>query len=210
MKIKQAYNQWSASYDTDVNRTRDLDQVVTRQTLVGMRCKSILEIGCGTGKNTALLAEIGERVLALDISDGMLKKAKARLDSDNLIFSVADITRQWPCADGSIDLIVCNLVLEHIEDLSFIFSEARRCLVEDGRFFICELHPFRQYQGTNARFQRDQNRIEIQAFVHHISDFLAAAENNGLMLKNFREWWHQDDQDKPPRLASFLFARGIK
>jgi ubiquinone/menaquinone biosynthesis C-methylase UbiE len=210
MRVEEAYNHWSATYDSDQNRTRDLDQVVTRQTLTGMRCKSILEIGCGTGKNTALLAEIGESVCALDISGGMLKKAKDKLDSDNLIFSVADVTRQWPCADGSINLVVCNLVLEHIENLPFIFSEAVRCLVDGGRFFICELHPFRQYQGTKARFQRDQNKIEIQAFVHHISDFLAAAENNGLKLKKFREWWHQDDQGKPPRLVSFLFEKGKK
>ena len=137
----------------------------------------------------------------------MLIKAQAKLDSDNLIFSAADITRQWPCADGSMNLVVCNLVLEHIDDLSFIFSEAGRCLVEGGQFFICELHPFRQYQGTKARFQKDQTRIEIDAFVHHISDFLAAAESNGLKLKHFREWWHQDDQGKPPRLLSLLFEK---
>jgi malonyl-CoA O-methyltransferase len=103
--------------------------------------------------------------------------------------------------------VVCNLVLEHIENLPFIFSEACRCLVEGDRFFICELHPFRQYQGTKARFQKDQNKIEIQAFVHHISDFLAAAENKGLKLKQFREWWHEVDQGKPPRLVSFLFEK---
>jgi malonyl-CoA O-methyltransferase len=207
MRVEEAYNQWSATYDTDENHTRDLDQAVTRQTLVGSRCNSILEIGCGTGKNTLLLTGIGERVLALDISEGMLKKAKAKLDSDNLIFSAADITRQWPCADGSIDLVVCNLVLEHIADLSFIFSEAVRCLVDGGRFFICELHPFRQYQGSQARFQKDQNRIEIQAFVHHISDFLVAAEQNELRLQEFKEWWHQEHQDKPPGLVSFLFEK---
>ena len=205
MRVEEAYNQWSATYDTDENRTRDLDQVVTRQTLEGMRCESILEIGCGTGKNTLLLAEIGERVRALDISEGMLKRAKAKLDLDNVIFSVADITRQWPCADESINLVVCNLVLEHIEDLPSIFSETRRCLVDGGRFFICELHPFRQYQGTQARFQKDQSTIEIEAFVHHISDFLAAADKHELKLKKLREWWHADDQGKPPRLASFLF-----
>ena len=207
MRVKEAYNHWSATYDTDQNRTRDLDQLVTRQILANLRCKTILEIGCGTGKNTLLLAEIGERVLAMDISDGMLKKAKTKLDCDNLVFLAADLTRQWPCADQSINLVVCNLVLEHIEDLSFIFSEVDRCLVEGGRFFICELHPFRQYQGTKARFERDQNRIEIQAFVHHISDFLEAANKHGLKLKKLREWWHQDDQDKPPRLVSFLFEK---
>ncbi|MFC1879355.1 SAM-dependent methyltransferase, partial [Chloroflexota bacterium] len=80
-------------------------------------------------------------------------------------------------------------------------------LIEGGHFFICELHPFRQYQGTKAQFQRDQGTTEIQAFVHHISDFLEDAEVIGLTLKSCKEWWHEDDQDKPPRLVSFMFEK---
>jgi malonyl-CoA O-methyltransferase len=143
MRVQQAYNHWSATYDTDSNRTRDLDQVITRDTLGGSRWESIIEIGCGTGKNTALLTKIGHKVRAIDFSEGMLDKARRKLRSDNLIFLTADITRPWPLADRSADLVVCNLVLEHIEDLSFVFSEAFRSLVEGGCFFVCELHPFR-------------------------------------------------------------------
>ena len=124
-----------------------------------------------------------------------------------MIFLVADIIKQWPCTDECADLVVCNLVLEHIEDLSFVFSEAFRSLNEGGRFFFCELHPFRQYQGTKARFQRNQETMEIQAFVHHISDYLETAEKVGLTLKGFKEWWHEEDQDKPPRLVSFMFEK---
>ena len=207
MSIQEAYNHWSASYDTDENRTRDLDHAVTRETLVDSRFKSILEIGCGTGKNTALLAQIGDRVRALDFSEGMLKRAKEKLETDNVILLVADITKQWPCADETTDLVTCNLVLEHVDDISFVFSEAFRSLIDGGRLFVCELHPFRQYQGTQARFQRNQGRIEIQAFMHHISDFLEAAEKIGLTLKKYREWWHEEDQDKPPRLVSFMFEK---
>jgi ubiquinone/menaquinone biosynthesis C-methylase UbiE len=207
MSVQEAYDHWSATYDTDENLTRDLDQVATRETLAGLRCRSILELGCGTGKNTALLAQIGEEVHALDFSEGMMKKAKERLRSSNVTFSLADITRQWPCADQSADLVVCNLVLEHIEDLSLIFSETFRSLVEGGRFFICELHPCRQYQGIKARFRGDQGTTEIQAFVHHISDFLEAAEKNGFTLEGFREWWHEEDQNAPPRLVSFIFEK---
>ena len=65
VSIKTAYNNWAATYDLDRNLTRDLDRMVTRKILAHRRCRSILEIGCGTGKNTILLAEIGERVLSL-------------------------------------------------------------------------------------------------------------------------------------------------
>ena len=136
MNIQEAYTDWAATYDSDRNLTRDLDQLVTRETLGNLRCKSVLEIGCGTGKNTALLAQIGERVLALDFSAGMIEKAREKLSLDNVTFDTADITRPWAVQSHSIDLISCNLVLEHIRDLSFIFAEAFRVLVETGRFFV--------------------------------------------------------------------------
>jgi ubiquinone/menaquinone biosynthesis C-methylase UbiE len=206
MNIQEAYTDWSATYDLDRNLTRDLDQLATRETLSNLCCKSILELGCGTGKNTALLAQIGEHVLALDFSEGMIDKAREK-SFDNVTFAVADITQPWACEDQSIDLVTCNLVLEHVRDLSFIFREASRVLVESGQFFISELHPFRQYQGTQANFLRNQQRTEIQAFVHHISDFLAAAAANDLKFVQMKEWWHEEDQNKPPRLVSFVFDK---
>jgi ubiquinone/menaquinone biosynthesis C-methylase UbiE len=181
--------------------------VVTRKTLAHRRCQSILEIGCGTGKNTALLSDIGERVLALDFSHAMINRAREKLSLDHVTFAVADLTYSWPCDDQSVDLIVCNLVLEHIGDLSFIFSEAFRALMAGGHFFICELHPFRQYQGIKANFKRDQGTTVIPAFVHHISEFIRAAQSNKLTIESFNEWWHEDDQDKLPRLVSFLFKK---
>jgi len=207
MSIQKAYNEWSATYDSDENLTRDLDQKVTRDVLANLQFNSILELGCGTGKNTVFLAQIGTRVHALDFSEGMIEKAKKKVQAENVRFSVADLTQKWPCENRSYDLIVCNLVLEHIEDLSFIFSEAFRVLEEEGRFLINELHPFRQYEGKKASFGKGEKVTEIPAFVHHISDFLNAALNNELTLVKLNEWWHEDDQSRPPRLISFLFEK---
>lgn len=207
MSIQSAYNSWSASYDTDENLTRDLDQQVTRAALANSTFNSILEIGCGTGKNTVFLAQIGAKVHALDFSQGMLEKARAKVNAAHVQFSVADLTRKWPCEDNAYDLLVCNLVLEHIEDLSFIFSEAFRVLEENGRFLINELHPFRQYEGKKARFSSGDDVTEIPAFVHHISDFVNLAANNELRLVALNEYWHEADQNKPPRIVSFIFEK---
>lgn len=207
MSIQKAYNDWSQTYDTDRNLTRDLDRQIMLGTLAELRFNSILEIGCGTGKNTTFLAQVGERVHALDFSEGMIAKAREKVKAENVSFSIADLRQRWPCEDSAYNLIVCNLVLEHIEDLSFIFSEAFRVLVEGGTFLVNELHPFRQYEGKKARFNQRESLTEIPAFVHHISDFLKAATNSGLKLAKLDERWHLEDLNKPPRIISLLFEK---
>lgn len=209
MSIREAYTSWAETYDADPNRTRDLDAKVTREWLGGRRFKTILEIGCGTGKNTEFLATIADRVTAIDFSPGMLSQAKAKAEergfSGNVEFATVDVTHDWPFEAGQFDLVVCNLVLEHVADLGFVFAEAGRCLQSGGEFFLCELHPFRQYEGTVANFSRGGETTEVSASVHHVSEFLQSAEASGFALKRFDERWHADDAGRPPRLATFLF-----
>lgn len=207
MDVQNAYNEWSDSYDTDENRTRDLDRDIVRRRLGGLRFDSILEIGCGTGKNTAFLAGIGQSVRAVDFSEGMIARAREKVQAENVQFSLMDITRRWEFPSESFDLIVCSLVLEHIQDLMQVFIEAHLALRSGGHFLINELHPFRQYEGTKARFYRSEEKVEVDAFIHHISDFLRAAEERRLSLVRLEEYWHETDQGKPPRLLSLYFER---
>ena len=207
MDIQNAYNQWSGTYDSDENLTRDLDQRVTMDLLGNLHFDSVLELGCGTGKNSVFLAKIASVVHAVDFSEGMIQKAKEKVQAENLHFAMMDITRRWDFEDQYFDLVVCNLVLEHIEDLQFVFSEARRVLQSNGYFSINELHPFRQYDGKKARFTRNEATVEVQAFVHHVSDFFGAATENGLALIKLNEYWHEADENKLPRILSLMFER---
>jgi ubiquinone/menaquinone biosynthesis C-methylase UbiE len=207
VKIEDAYRRWSQTYDSDRNLTRDLDQRATYDELSTNHYETILELGCGTGKNTTLLGKIGKRVLALDFSLGMIKRAQAKVLVDHMIFAVADLTRPWPCPSNLFELIVCNLVLEHVHKLTPVFSEAYRVLSSGGQFFISELHPYRQYQGKQATFEVGDETIQIPAFTHHLSDFTNSAALNGLSLRTVKEWWDENDQEQPPRLISFLFEK---
>ena len=207
MNIQDAYNHWSATYDTDVNLTRDLDHTTTVNVLAGFRFNAILEVGCGTGKNTGFLSQIGGIVFALDFSTGMIHKAKEKVGSTNVYYCVADVKSAWPCETSSFELTTCNLVLEHIEGLSPVFLEAFRVLTKGGRFYVNELHPFRQYQGKKARFELGEKTVGINSFVHHVSEYINAAEEAGFALTHFREWWHAEDKKKLPRLASFMFQK---
>jgi len=208
VSIQAAYNQWSAAYDADRNVTRDLDHTVMQQTFQNVRCGAVLEMGCGTGKNTELLAGVGNAVLALDFSEGMLSKAREKVTASHVRFALADLTKPWPVEDRAFELIACNLVLEHIEDLRFVFAQAARSLQASGRFFVCELHPAKQYMGSQARFEHAQGITLIPVHWHHLTDFTQAADENGFALEHLREWWHADDDlKKQPRLVSFMFRK---
>lgn len=205
--VREAYDAWSSTYDADANLTRDLDALVTRKLLSGTRCKAVVELGCGTGKNTALLARLGKEVLALDFSPSMIERAQRKVRAPNVTFRVADLSKPWPTHDGHAQLLCCNLVLEHIKDLGPIFAQAKRSLAPQGDFLIVELHPFRQYFGGQAQFTHASKTTLIPAFTHHASEFVKAARAHGLALDRFDEWWHAKDDGKAPRLISFLFKR---
>lgn len=206
MSIEKAYNQWSSQYDTNKNRTRDMDKKVTRHVLTDLEFNSVLELGCGTGKNTEWLQSRASNILAVDFSEEMLNIAKSKISYSKVIFQKADITKIWDWTVEKYDLITCNLILEHIKDLEFIFNQAFSKLESGGYFFISELHPFKQYNGTKARFESGDGLIELETFTHHISEYLNAAHAASFQLKKLNEWF-DEDRNTPPRLLNLLFLK---
>jgi ubiquinone/menaquinone biosynthesis C-methylase UbiE len=151
MQTKQAYNQWSKTYDRVENKTRDMEAFVIRSVLHDIKADRILEIGCGTGKNTSWLLDKCTQLTAIDFSEEMLAAAQQKIKSDKIKFIQADITQDWNF--GKFELITCSLVLEHIENLQQVFEEAVKSLHIGGYFYIGELHPFKQLQGSRAKFE---------------------------------------------------------
>ena len=78
-----------------------------------------------------------------------------------------------------------------------------------GRFYVCELHPFKQYAGSKARFETDEGLKVLQCFVHHLTDYTDSAMSNGFVIERMDEWFDDADRDRIPRLVSFLFIRNM-
>ena len=204
-EVAAAYDRWAESYDTDLNRTRELAAAVLRQSELGLAGRDVVEIGCGTGRNTEWLVERVASVLAVDFSEGMLRQAKTRVRSPRVRFIRHDIRYVWPVADASADLVIAMLVLEHIEHVEPIFAEAARALRTGGELFVCELHPTRQMYGKQARFTNmETGECErITAFLHDISDYVNGVLRSGFELAHLGEWRDPDAQRSDlPRLVS--------
>lgn len=204
MNVRQAYNFWSETYDSVENKTRDLEAKALRESISGENLE-ILEIGCGTGKNTGFLQTKSQKLIAADFSEEMLAKAKAKITAETIEFRQFDLREVWDFADDSFDLITCSLALEHIENIDFVFAEAKRVLRSGGKFYIGELHPFKQYQGSKARFEIDSKTFELECFVHHVSEFFEAAVRNDFEVAELKEWFDDNDKTQIPRLLTMIF-----
>ncbi len=207
MSVQQSYNLWASQYDDNENKTRDLEARVLRETLATIGFNKCLEIGCGTGKNTIWLAQKANKVLAIDLSEEMLAKAKEKIPSPTVEFQQADIMMPWAFTQDVFDLVVFSLVLEHIEQLNPVLKNASTKLTPNGYVYIAELHPFKQYSGSKARFDTADGQHVVDCFVHHVSDFMHAAMNAGLMLVMLDEYFDHDDRKQPPRILRMLFKK---
>ena len=207
MSIKEAYNSWAIQYDTNNNKTRDLESDALKNTLKHIQFNNCLEIGCGTGKNTLWLIEKAKHLTAVDLSEEMLKKAKEKIVSEKVKFIQADITRPWLFDNTVYDLVTFSLVLEHIADLDHIFSEAGRLLPSDGYLYLGELHPFKQYAGTKARFNTDAGTQVVECYNHNVSDFIQAAKKHNFLVIDLNEYFDDDDRNSIPRILTILFQK---
>ena len=207
--VRGAYDRWADSYDRDRNATRDLDAEVLRTAGLDIARRDVLELGAGTGKNTVWLAEHARAVSAMDFSEQMLERARARMPAQNVTYIRHDVRERWPVTTSSVDVVVGNLVLEHLENLEPIYREAARVLRPDGRLFFCELHPYRQIRGGQAHFvdERTGETVHVEAHVHSVSEYVNEGIAAGLTLLRLGEHLERDaPSDAPPRLISVLFG----
>ena len=209
--IAKSYDRWAAVYDADKNATRDLDALVVQRSGLHLQGKDVLELGAGTGKNTIWLAAHARHVTALDFSLGMIARAHERVGtSPNVKFVQHDVCEPFPMPSASVDLVIANLILEHVHDLEPVFFEAARVLRSGGQFFFCELHPYRQLTGGRAQFTdpKTGETVVLTAHIHSISEYVNGAIRVGFSVREISEALEDGAAaDTPPRLISMLFDK---
>lgn len=162
---------------------------------MGMR---ILDIGCGTGEQLAMLKQAGGEVYGIDLSRPMLKIAGEKLGGAAAL-SIADAI-EIPFSDGAFDLVIFSLFLHQLDPRgrSAALGEAMRAASPGGRVLVVDFHagPIESIKGKLMKLVI--SAVEFLAGWQHFSnsrDFLArgglpqlALDHNLPVLKEIIVW----------------------
>ena len=175
------------------------------EELAGM--SRVLDIGCGEGQISRLLASDGATVVGADPTWNQLRVAKERGGGPRFLSARADAL---PFRDECFDAAVACLVFEHIDAVDAAFAEVARVLGAGGRFALFLNHPIIQAPGSGwvddhtldppeeywrlgpyltetATMEQVEKDVWIR-FVHRpLSRYLNAAHAAGLVLERMLE-----------------------
>jgi 2-polyprenyl-3-methyl-5-hydroxy-6-metoxy-1,4-benzoquinol methylase len=111
---------------------------LARARVVCPRGALLLDLGCGSGAQTCELAHWNCAVIAVDIAREGVRALQRHVHEKGLASTSpvqADATR-LPLATGSVDLVTCFDVLEHVADEYAVLSEIHRVLKPSGRIIL--------------------------------------------------------------------------
>ncbi|KAI1739579.1 putative methyltransferase [Xylaria scruposa] len=206
LPTNEAYDRWAEVYDSDGNFLQALDDqelktLFPRFTTLIKSPKPwrVVDLGCGTGRNTALLLGIHKcEIIALDSSKGMLDVAKNRLSIPNpgtevtesnpsLRFDIFDMvaTSSSPSsvAPHTADAVISTLVIEHIP-LPVFFAHVAQLLRPGGVLLLTNMHS--EMGGISQAGFVDTatgEKIRPTSYAHTVEEVLLEARKHGLEVE---------------------------
>jgi SAM-dependent methyltransferase len=130
-------------YEESIQRVHSLHETVLKPGVLSLLSSfprgRLLEIGCGTGYFSRILAEKGFKVVGVDISPAMIATAR-RLSPKGIEF-VVDSGEELSRISGRFSIALSVLAVGNMEDPERVFTRVHRFLDPDAPFFLVFLHP---------------------------------------------------------------------
>ncbi|MBK5930651.1 malonyl-ACP O-methyltransferase BioC [Halochromatium salexigens] len=141
---RRAFERAATSYDEAAVLQREIStRLLERLDYVRLRPATILDLGCGTGQGIDALAKRWRqsRIIALDLAEAMLQRARRRGTWLNRPRPLCADLEALPLADDSVDLVISNATLQWAGDLAHAFAELRRVLRPEGLLMFTTFGP---------------------------------------------------------------------
>jgi len=178
-----AYNRWSKAYPPiPHNPLMRAEQQAMYADWPDVSGKRVLDLGCGTGRYTQRLIGAGATaVVALDLSDGMLRQVRAadRVQADMM---------QLPLSRGCMDVVISGLAVGHAHSLPTWMTEIARVLRNGGVLRYSDFHPEASRAGLVRSFTDELGqKVVVPQSAYRLDEHRAAAAAAGLAIDTVRE-----------------------
>ena len=132
------------------------------QLLGDVQNKHILDVGCGGGQNSFVLAKCGARVTALDPSRAQLDYAKRLCEGqrDRIDFVRGRAKELTAFRKETFDIVFSSLSLDFVDNIGEFFRQARRVLKPKGLLVFSVIHPMMNCVGWYLMGDRDAPEVE--------------------------------------------------
>ncbi len=135
-KIRNDFNRIALNEQEGWNHNNHYHRFLLKH--LPFQCKTVLDIGCGTGEFSRLLAKRADKVIAIDLSPNMIEVAKQRSKQyTNIDFQVADVL-QWEFPPERFDAIVSIATVHHLS-VEHLLPNLKAALKSGGRLVILDL-----------------------------------------------------------------------
>lgn len=211
----EGYNLWAPAYDAQPdNLMLALDEALFADLLQGLEVaeKTVVDVGCGTGRHWAkLLAQGPSELVGYDVSEGMLAMLQQKMPSATVHLLDAAGALSYT-ADGSADVVISTLTMAHIPDAAAAIAEWCRVLKPGGHLIITDYHPTALARGANRSFSHQGKTVHLKNHVHPIEKIKAELGQRGVTVLRLVERTIDDSMqhwyEKQGALAVFQQYKG--
>lgn len=177
--MRESFERAAARYDEVAVLQREVGaRMLERLDYMHINPACILDVGAGTGTQTALLKKRFRkaRVVAMDIAQPMLRYARRRSGFMRPFHCLCGDMQHLPLAENSIDMLFSNLALQWATDLDEVFAEFKRVLKPGGMLLFSTLGPDTLHELRSSWSQVD-GYSHVNEFIdmHDIGDALLRA-----------------------------------
>ena len=193
-----------------------------------VRCKRVIDIGCGCGFDLAELKVLGCYGTGLDISENSLQIARKRLGTvSKTDLLCEDYFNYTP--EQKFDIAVFSMVVMHYPNLDSVFKKLAQFLKPGGQLLLVTNNPYLVLMDYNLpypqagksveyihKFVYNGEEITLKKYLHAFSDYYNIAKSNGFMVDIFQEqvdysdetsFFNPNPRNDIPNFITFLYRK---
>ena len=162
------YHKGTEVYGEHVARYAAVDDIV--------KGKTVLDIACGSGYGTKMIAKNAKKVTGVDVLEDSIKYARENYNNKNIDYFVGD-AEKLPLKDRSVDVVVSFETIEHVKGYIKFMEEIKRVLKEGGLLILSTPNELEFAEGNHFHlheFEHDELLKLVKKYFKNVTPYYQA------------------------------------